>query len=85
MGLVGQLGTEHHRHFGPCGQVLDTVILGELSVVGATWSIYGVVGCFYFIPVNPSERRGNIDTLVWSLLPCRGIHMKESGYLMSVF
>lgn len=39
------------KHFDPYGQVMDTVILAALSVAGVTWSMSGLVCCFYFIPV----------------------------------
>lgn len=78
--VVGQLELLSFRHFGPHGQVLDTVILAVLTVVGVTWSVSGVVGCFYFIPVNTSDGKGNIDILLWGLLPCCGIHMSQDTW-----
>lgn len=55
------------------------------SVTTVAGSMPGILDCFYFLSLHPSNWKGNIGFLVWSLFPSWGIHMKESGCLKSGF
>lgn len=44
--------------------VQTAVILPALSEVGVTGSISGVLGCFYFLCLHPSNWKGTIGIIV---------------------